>query len=60
MTTTTFDEDGKKYITTITTTTTDNGDCTETVEILKRMELFTPLPESRSLGFIEGVISEVT
>jgi len=58
--TTETDKDGNKKVTTVTTSTTDNGDCTETIVVRKRVEKFTPEPESISLGFIEGVVSEET
>ena len=44
----------------MTTTTTDNCDCTETIVIKRAIEMFTPEPESESIGQIESIISEET
>ena len=55
-----IDKDGNKKVTTITTTTTDNCNCTETTVIKKRIEVFTPEPECKSIGYIESIVSEET
>ena len=58
--TTSVDDDGRKKVTTVTTTTTDNCDCTETIVVHKKIELFGPEPDCELIGSVEGVISETT